>query len=226
MPFLESVTRGRGRAAGAPRGGRPPLRALRRRQPDQRPEPGADRGAARRARCPRGRPADLLREPQLASVARRHVARDARRRRQQVRSRSSPRPSPPTRGAGSTGRTSSSRRRPSGRSRRKCSSSVRSATTPDSSSRTSSSCVLRSPGSRPIGAGARTSRSRRTASRSRWHATVAYEAQLEEAARLVAEGAGVAEYSRRVPEPKRPAAGALARAGRLRPPARRSRRRG
>ncbi len=45
-PFLENVTRGRGVPAGAAGRGRAALPALRRGQPDQRPEPGADRGAS------------------------------------------------------------------------------------------------------------------------------------------------------------------------------------
>ena len=81
MPFLENVTRGRN----VPRerleevahhyelfGGVSPI---------NRPEPRADRGARGRARGARHRPADLLREPQLASVPRGHAAGDARRRR-------------------------------------------------------------------------------------------------------------------------------------------------
>ena len=49
MPFLENVTRGRNVPRERLLGGRPPLRAVRRRQPDQRAEPRADRRARGRA---------------------------------------------------------------------------------------------------------------------------------------------------------------------------------
>ena len=52
MPFLENVTRGRGHPARAARGRRRALPPLRRRQPDQRPEQGADRGGREGARRP------------------------------------------------------------------------------------------------------------------------------------------------------------------------------
>ena len=80
MPFLENVTRGRN----VPRerleevahhyelfGGVSPINAQNRE---------LDRGAPRRARRARDLAADLLRQPQLASVPRRHAARDGRRR--------------------------------------------------------------------------------------------------------------------------------------------------
>ena len=54
------------------RGGRA-LLSFRRGQPDQRPGPRPDRGAAARARPPRHRPADLLGQPELAPDARRHA---------------------------------------------------------------------------------------------------------------------------------------------------------
>ena len=59
------------RAARAAARRRPPLRAVRRRQPDQRAEPRADRRTRARAARARRRPAGLLRQPQLASVPQR-----------------------------------------------------------------------------------------------------------------------------------------------------------
>ena len=81
MPFLENVTRGRGRPPERLEevahhyerfGGVSPINA---------PEPRADRRARGRARRARHRPADLPRQPQLAPVPRGHAARDGRRRR-------------------------------------------------------------------------------------------------------------------------------------------------
>ena len=108
------------RPARAARGGRAPLRALRRRQPDQRPEPGADRGAPSRARRTRHRPADLLRQPQLGS--RSSPTRSARwpTTASSARSRSSRPPTPPTPAAASTARTSSTPSRRSGPKRPRC----------------------------------------------------------------------------------------------------------
>ena len=66
--------------AGAARGGRRALPPLRRRQPDQRPEQGADRRAREGVRRGRHRAADLLGQPQLGALRRGHLAADGRRR--------------------------------------------------------------------------------------------------------------------------------------------------
>ena len=104
----------------AARGGRPPLRALRRRQPDQRPEPRAHRALRVELDATRDRAADLLRQPQLAS--RSSPTRCGRwpTTASSARSRSSPPPTPRTRAAASTARTSSTPSRRSGRGRRRC----------------------------------------------------------------------------------------------------------
>ena len=115
IPFLENVTRGRGDPARAARGGRAPLRAVRRRQPDQRAEPRPDRRAPARARRARDRPADLLRQPELGPVPRGHAPRRWRTTASSARSRSSPRRTRATRAAASTARTSTSRSRRSAR---------------------------------------------------------------------------------------------------------------
>ena len=74
MPFLENVTRGRGIPRERLRRRRRALPPLRRRQPDQRAEPGADR---RRRADSRGRhrPARLLGQPQLGALRRGRLAR-------------------------------------------------------------------------------------------------------------------------------------------------------
>ena len=71
-----------GDPARAAAGGRRPLRPLRRREPDQRPEPSAPSCRGGGPRGPRGRPARLLGEPQLGALARRGGRRDGRRRHQ------------------------------------------------------------------------------------------------------------------------------------------------
>ena len=108
------------RPARAARGGGAPLRALRRRQPDQPPEPRADRRARDRAARARHRPADRLRQPQLAPVPRRTRCASSRRRARAACWRSSPRRSARTRAAASTARTSTARRRPSAPARPRC----------------------------------------------------------------------------------------------------------
>ena len=180
------------RPARAPARRRAPLRALRRRQPDQRPEPRADRGARARAARARHRPAGLLRQPQLASVPHRHDAADARRRRR-----------PRARGLhvgvqlvlglppvprGSLQRAAGGRaRRARGAASCGCSSTTRA-----SSRRTSTACAPRMP---ELGTGdvhiAFTAHSIPVA----MAANCAYEAQLAEAARLVAEAVGVADWA-------------------------------
>ena len=81
MPFLENVTRGRNIPRERLAEVAASLRALRRRQPDQPPESRADRRARGRARRARRSSSRLLRQPQLAPVPRRHAAGHARRRR-------------------------------------------------------------------------------------------------------------------------------------------------
>ncbi len=91
----------------AARGGRAPLPALRRRQPDQRAEPraqGRPRGRARRARH---RPAGALGQPQLGPVPRATPCSEAAERRLHRRCSRSPRArTARTRAAASTARTS------------------------------------------------------------------------------------------------------------------------
>ena len=144
MPFLDQRAARPQRAARAHARGRAPLRALRRREPDQRPEPRAHRGAAAGARRPRAAPAALLGQPQLAPVPRRHAARDGGRRRRRGRSRSSPRPTARTRAAASTSRTSSGRAPRWGPARPSSTSCASSTTTPASSRPTPTSCARRS----------------------------------------------------------------------------------
>ncbi len=81
MPFLENVVRGKNVPRRAAAGSRPALRTVRRRQPDQRPEPRVAGGAGRRTERPRAAVAGLLGQPQLASAARRCRRPDGRRRR-------------------------------------------------------------------------------------------------------------------------------------------------
>ena len=182
MPFLENVLRGRERAAGAAaRGGRA-LRALRRREPDQRAVPRARRGAARGARAPRPPAAGLLGQPPLAPDAGRHAAAHGRRRRAPRARLRRPRPTARTRAAGSTWTTSPARARRSASARRRWTSSGSSTTTPASSSRSWSTWRRPSTGSRPA---------RRAAARLVFTAhsipralaaTCDYEAQLRETA--------------------------------------------
>ena len=106
MPFLENVTRGRGIPRERLRGGRRALPPLRRRQPDQRPEQGADRRAREGARRGRHRPAGLLGQPQLGALRRGRLAADGRRRHRARLRASRPRPTPRSPAAGSTTRTS------------------------------------------------------------------------------------------------------------------------
>ena len=137
MPFLENVLRGRNVPPERLRevaahyhhfGGRSPIndqcRAL---LAALREELGPPRAAAAR----------LLGQPQLAPLPRRHAASGWPATACAARSRSSPRPSAPTRAAGSTARTSSGRGRPSASGRRRSTSCVRSTTTRASSSRSS-----------------------------------------------------------------------------------------
>ena len=145
MPFLDHVLRGRHVPPERQARGRPPLRALRRREPDQRPEPGAPRGAPRGARRARPAPAALLGQPELASVPRRRAPGDGGRRRQAARSRSSPRRIARTRGAASTSRTSRARGPRSGRARRWSTSCASSTITRGSSRPTPTVCAMRSP---------------------------------------------------------------------------------
>ena len=195
---------------------RPPLRAVRRRQPDQRPEPRADRGTRARAAPTRHRAADLLRQPQLASVPRGHDAADDATTASAARSRSSRLRSAPTRAAASTARISSTRSRRSGRTRPRCRARACSSTIRASSRRTSTACA---PPCRSSARTTCTSRSPHTRFPSAMAANCAYEAQLREAARLVAEAVGVDGLGGRLPEPQRLAAGAVARARHRRPPA-------
>ena len=217
MPFLENVTRGRNVPARAPARRRASLRALRRRQPDQRPEPRADRGARARAARARRRPAGLLRQPQLAAVPHRHDAADARRRRRRALAVFTSAFSSYSAAAASIARISSTRSRRSATAhrevprRRACSSTI-----PASSRRTSSVCATRS---RELPAAAShiafTAHSIPVA----MARNCAYEAQLAEsgAARRGRRSA-CTDWARRLPEPQRPAAGAVARARHLRSP--------
>ena len=75
-PFLDHVLRGRNVPPGAPARGGAPLRTVRRREPDQRAEPGAARGDPGRARRSRTAPAALLGQQELAPLPRRHPPRD------------------------------------------------------------------------------------------------------------------------------------------------------
>src|SRR3954463_9716120 len=73
---------------GAARGGGPALPPLRRRQPDQRPEQGADRRPGEGVRGGRAAPADLLGQPQLGALRRGRLGADGgRRHRARVRVR-------------------------------------------------------------------------------------------------------------------------------------------
>ena len=106
MPFLRERHPRPRHPARAARGRRRALPPLRRRQPDQRPEQGADRRARDRARRGRHRPAGLLGQPQLGALRRGHLAADGRRRRRARLRASRPRPTRRSPAAGSTTRTS------------------------------------------------------------------------------------------------------------------------
>ena len=214
MPFLENVTRGRNVPRERLEEVAAALRALRRREPDQRPEPRADRGA--RARARRSTAIDLpiyfgnrnwhpfledtLREMRSDGVTRAlafftsglqlllelpPVPREHRRRADRGRARR-------TRGAAPARVLQPPRLRRGERGARR-----------------SVGARRRLPGAHVVFTAhwiptAMAARSR-------------YETQLAETARLVAERVGVARPRSRLPEPQRVAAGAVARARRLRP---------
>ena len=230
MPFLENVTRGRNVPPErleevahhyARFDGVSPINAQNRALIEAlRPE--LDRA--------RDRPADLLRQPQLAPVPRRHAARDARRRgaacarllheRLQLLlelpavPREHPRRAGRGRAGRARGRADAHVLQPPRLRRRRTRSTSRTRSPRVPEDRRAGVHLAFTAHSIPL-AMARQSR---------------YESQLEEASRLVAEEVGRLRPGRRLPEPQRLAAGAVARAGRLRPHprarrARRSRRR-
>ena len=80
MPFLENVTRGRGIPRERLEEVGEHYFQLRRRQPDQRPEPGADRRDRGGPRVQRRGPPGLLGQPQLGPLPRRRAAADGGRR--------------------------------------------------------------------------------------------------------------------------------------------------
>ena len=79
IPFLENVTRGRDVPQERLEEVARHYERLRRGQPPQRPEPRADRRPPHRARPARHRPTDLPRKPELGAAARGHAPRDGRR---------------------------------------------------------------------------------------------------------------------------------------------------